>query len=309
MSEFKINYEKLTGDIHQLISEYYKQNILRISEPKFHDIMIINVTDQIIKNYQIENFELIRELVEEQHDKLFNQRYDYIKRTNDHYIGNAYRIEFDQCEDMALLYVSKKLEIVNKRANFGISSDKKSWIYTVGKMLYENETGAKIGKSGLIQHPTIPSIICEFDGIIENAESPLYGRIVKINNVQTKYNIGVPYEEAWIQLQMQMACCDLQFCDYVETQIKEYETEEDFFADEERTKGLILILENSRGTFYKYMPVRIGTIVEEINGWMEKAYSPEYTFVNAIFWYLENYEITLVVRNENWLNKSTLSTL
>jgi len=109
-----------------------------------------------------------------------------------------------------------------------------------------------------------------------------------------------------MQMQMQMACCDLEFCDYVETQIKEYETEEDFFADQEKTKGLILILENSRGTFYKYMPVTIGTEMEEIKVWMEKAYSPEYTFVSAIFWYLENYEITLVVRNQDWFDKLTL---
>jgi len=225
MSEFKMNIEKFTGDMQQLIAEYYKTNILRISEPKFHNIMIINVTDQILKNYQIENFELIQELVKEQHDELFNERYNYINRTNDHYVGNAYRIEFDQDEDAALLYVSKKMEIIKKRANFGImdkswvdkswvdkswvdkswvdkswvdkswvdkSLDKKSWIYTVGKMLYENETGAKISKSGRIQHPNIPSIICEFDGIIENVDSPLYGRIVKINNVKKKYNIGVP---------------------------------------------------------------------------------------------------------------------
>jgi hypothetical protein len=308
MSEFAINREKLTGDMQQLIMDYYKQNILRISNPRFHDIMISDVTGQIIQKYNFENynFELLHELVEEEHDEVFNSTYGYAKRTCDHYIGNAYRIEYDQDEDRSVIYVSKKMEVVKERALMNIlldkSPNKKSWIYTVGKMLYENETGAKIGEGGRIQHPQIPSIICEFDGIVENAESPLYGRMVKINNVQKKYNIGVPYEEEWIKLQMQMDCCDLDFCDYIETEIKEYGTEEEFFADEERTKGLILILENKGELICEYMPFNIGNKVDDIKGWIEQVYIDKYTLVNVIYWHLDNFDMTLVIRNKDWFD-------
>uniref|UniRef100_A0A6C0HYE5 Uncharacterized protein n=1 Tax=viral metagenome TaxID=1070528 RepID=A0A6C0HYE5_9ZZZZ len=305
MSAFEINQDKFIGDMKQTIMAHYKENILLISDPRFHDIMIGDVTGKIIQKYNFEghNFEVLRELVEEEHNEVFDNTYCYIKRTYDHYIGNAYRVEFGQDEDWASIYVSKKMETIKEVAQFNM---KNKWIYTVGKMLYENETGAKIGESGRIQHPHIPSIICEFDGIVENMESPLYGRIIEINNVQKKYNIGIPYEEEWIKLQMQMECCDLEFCDYVETQIKEYETEEEFFADEERTKGLILILEKNGESVYKYMPLTIGTEIKEIKAWMEETYNDEYKYVNTIYWYLENYEISLVIRNHDWFNKSNV---
>jgi hypothetical protein len=311
MTEFtNINTEKFTGDMQQLISDYYRQNITRISNPRFHDIMISDVTGQVIEKYRFEshNFELLYEILEEQHDELFNTQYCYFKRTNEHYIGNAYRYEFDQDEEYSVMYVSQKIDKIKEIAVFGNDvADKsvdKSWVYSVGKMIYENETGAKVGETGIIQHIRSPFIICEFDGIVENKESPLYGRIVKINNVQQKYNIGVPYEEDWIQAQLQMECCDLDFCDYVEIQIKEYETEEEFFKDKERTKGIILILQNNSGIIYKYMPLNIGTELEEIQKWMEQVYNNEYTFVKAIYWYLEDYEMTLIIRNQEWYKKS-----
>jgi len=298
-----INKEKFIGDINRSISEYYKRNIVRISNPKFHDIMISDVTGKLIESYGFENFELLQEIVEEEHNELFDKEFMYLMRTCEHYIGNAYIIEFDQDEDNAVFYTMYKMAKLKESAYVHVDSCV-PWVCNVGKMLYENETGAKIGESGRIQHPERPSIICEIDGIVENMESPLYGRIVKINNVQKKYNVGIPYEEEWIQLQMQMECCDLDFCDYVETQFGEYETEEEFFADKERTRGLILILEDNVGKIvYKCMPpIQISISVEAIKAWIETVYMEKYTFIKTIYWYLEKFEMTLVIRNKDWFD-------
>ena len=55
MSEFAINQEKFTGDIRHLIMIYYKDQIMRISDPRFHDIMIGDVTGEIIQKYNFEH--------------------------------------------------------------------------------------------------------------------------------------------------------------------------------------------------------------------------------------------------------------
>jgi hypothetical protein len=260
--------------------------------------MIGDVTGEVIEKYGLEDFELLREIVEEEHDKLFETTYCYHKRIYNHYIGNAYMFEFDQSYDYAVLYASQKMAKVRERANI-YDINQKSWIYTVGKMLYENETGAKLGIGGIIQHRDKPFVICEFDGIVENTESPLYARIVKIKNVN---NFGIPCEEDWNQMQLQMELCDLDFCDYVETQIGEYETEEEFFADEERTRGLVLVLHDGVEVVYKYMPLEISISVDEIKAWMETVYTEKYTLVKTIYWYLNDYEMKFLVRNQDWFD-------
>jgi hypothetical protein len=307
MSQFTINKEKFAGDMQQLIADYYKQNISRISDPRFHDIMICNVTGQVIEKYAFEchNFELLREIVEEEHEDLFNQNYYYIRRTCEHYIGNAYTIEYGQEADAARLYTMAKMATIQSDFTNVIHIP---WQYTVGKMLYENETGAKIGDPIQYIDESMYKIkigIHVIDGIVENMESPLYGRIVKINN-SIKYtdgipNIRVPCEEDWIQMQMQMQYCDLDFCDYIETQIGEYETEEEFFKDEERTRGIILVLQDSANKIvYKFMPVDIQISMKEIKAWMETVYDNTYRFAKTIYWYLDNFEMTLVMRNHHW---------
>jgi hypothetical protein len=305
MSEFSINNDKFSGDMQQLISDYYNQNIVRISDPRFHDIMISDVTGQVIEKYAFEshNFLLLREIVEEEHEDLFNENYCYIRRTCDHYIGNSYRIEYDQEEERVLSYTMEKMATI-KQSDFTKVIDI-PWQYTVGKMLYENETSAKI--SSPIQYIDESTSkrkigIHTIDGIVENVESPLYGRIIKINNSINYIDCsGIPCEEDWIQMQMQMQYCNLDFCDYIETQIGEYETEQEFFKDEERTRGIILVLQDSANKIiYKFMPLDIPILVEEIKAWMENVYMEKYIFVKTIYWYLDNFEMTLVIRNHTW---------
>ena len=55
--------------------------------------------------------------------------------------------------------------------------------------------------------------------------------MLEIKNVVSRKINGIPKKEYWIQMQLQMEVCNLNECDFLETQFKEYETEEEFILD------------------------------------------------------------------------------
>jgi hypothetical protein len=97
-------------------------------------------------------------------------------------------------------------------------------------MIYEHLTGAKLDFFGCIVHSEYGFIGASPDGIVVNPESALFGRLVEIKNIYNREMDGTPSEAYWTQMQIQMQCCDLEACDFVETRFKEYESAEEFWA-------------------------------------------------------------------------------
>ena len=97
-----------------------------------------------------------------------------------------------------------------------------------------------------------PLQVCEFSVETESQTTPLlkdvdrYGRMIEIKNIVNRDITGIPKEEYWIQMQIQMETCDLNECDFVETRFKEYENEEDFFTNKDLhvRSGVILYFIN-----------------------------------------------------------------
>jgi hypothetical protein len=145
------------------------------------------------------------------------------------------------------------------------------------------------------------------DGIVTNPESPLYGRLVEIKNIYNREMDGIPSEAYWIQIQIQLECCDLDFCDFVETRFKEYESEESYLAetDDERIRGIILHMVPRDGKsnipLYQYMPLD----TENKDIWIEdtkRAVEETYVVYNTIYWYLDDIQMTTVTKNEKWFS-------
>lgn len=177
-------------------------------------------------------------------------------------------------------------------------------------IVYEKITGAKIEEFGCIQHPKYSFIGASPDGIITNKESKLYGRMVEIKNIYNREMNGIPSEAYWIQMQIQMECCDLEVCDFVETRFKEYENAECFWEehDETLTRGIILHFIVKDGTsnipVYKYMPLSINLIKEEVEDWINIVKSEmaekSYAVFQTIYWYLDEIAMTTIYRNTEW---------
>ena len=86
-------------------------------------------------------------------------------------------------------------------------------------IFYEKMYNTKIGEFGCIKHKTIKHLAASPDGINIKKNNSRYGRLLEIKNIVNREINGRPKKEYWIQMQMQMECCDLDECDFIETTI------------------------------------------------------------------------------------------
>ena len=112
-------------------------------------------------------------------------------------------------------------------------------------------------------------------------------------------------------MQLQMETCDLDECDFLETQFVEYENEDAFkndgeFAETESgdMKGVIMYFSSKEGVpIYKYKPLSI-LCCEDFESWEQQQMAEqeigENIWIKNIFWKLEECSCVLVVRNKKW---------
>ena len=108
--------------------------------------------------------------------------------------------------------------------------------------IYEHKEHVVLNAAyGCIRHPDHAFLGASPDAIVADPASPKYGRMVEIKNIVNREITGVPLEHYWIQMQAQMEVCDLDECDFVETQIREYTDAAECFADTTREyRGIII---------------------------------------------------------------------
>jgi hypothetical protein len=164
---------------------------------------------------------------------------------------------------------------------------------------------------GCIQHDTYKFLGASPDGINVDPKSQRYGRMLEIKNPTSREITGIPKEDYWIQMQLQMETCNLNECDFLETVFKEYETEEEFMADgtftyteDDQLKGMIIYFIKDGKPLYEYMPLHISN--EEYIVWYEQMMEKhaDLTWIRDIFWRLEDYSCVLVLRNKLWFQNA-----
>jgi putative phage-type endonuclease len=178
-------------------------------------------------------------------------------------------------------------------------------------MLYEKRNKVKVGEFGCIQHPLYSFIGASPDGIVISEDSPAYGRMLEIKNVVSREITGIPKMDYWVQMQIQMEVCNLNECDFLETQFKEYdETEEDLFYKNKHQylyNGLIVFFLNRDfvdGTHhYVYMHFNIRLSKADVGAWVDSqkvVLKDTHILFKRIYWYCETYSCVLVKRNRHW---------
>ena len=177
-------------------------------------------------------------------------------------------------------------------------------------MIYEDKYPTTIVKTdyGCIPHPTYPFIAASPDGInISPNCSEKYGRMVEVKNIYNRDITGIPLEEYWIQMQIQMETCGLDVCDFLETRFKEYSGEEAFYSDiSPEYKGVILFLLGKSGVAdhrFEYMPLYVNLEKKYVDKWIQeirKKVSDTHLVYETIYWYLDEYSCVVVERNRPW---------
>jgi putative phage-type endonuclease len=203
-------------------------------------------------------------------------------------------------------------------------------------MLYEDQYNTSIEDFGCIQHEKYSFIGASPDGINNNPQSSKYGRMLEIKNIVNREINGIPSKLYWIQMQIQMESCNLDYCDFLETQFKEFESEEQFYENNNKTKGVILhfierisigggictssktneiemttgyqLAQQTSGVpKYVYMPLDIELTRESIEQWIEMTRNKmrrSWSLYSIDYWYLEKQSCVLVERNKQWFEKA-----
>jgi putative phage-type endonuclease len=192
--------------------------------------------------------------------------------------SNAYKVFESQSVQNQLIYEKcQPLKVVDVNSCSGVN------IHTtlhwgqkyepVSAMIYEDMYHTKLGDFGCIKHRHYKCIAASPDGINIDTTTVRYGRMIEIKNIVNREINGNPKKEYWVQMQLQMEICDLDECDFLETQFVEYENESDFISDSDtnedpstkytRTKegcykGMIMYFADSNGNpIYKYKDVNM----------------------------------------------------
>lgn len=199
--------------------------------------------------------------------------------------------------------------------------------------IYQRRNNTRLGEFGCIQHsdPRLSFLGGSPDGINIDASSPLFGRMVEIKNIVNRDITGIPKEEYWIQMQIQMETCDMDACDFVETRFVEYEDPQDYYDDvqidctysysscgtnsncwdegDNVARGIIIYFVDleTRKPHYEYMPFEYAD-VDTQEAWIVNTISrfgtddgkQKYVWIRNIYWKLDQYSCVLVRRNRIW---------
>ena len=230
--------------------------------------------------------------------------------------SNIWKVFSSQAQQNSLIYEKCNPESSQKKTrevsnatnplNWGIKYE------PVSIQIYEHRNvGTKVKTDySCILHPAYPFIGASPDGIVISGEKT--GRMVEVKNIYNREITGIPLDEYWVQMQIQMETCDLDECDFLETRIKEYETEPAFYEDSlAEYKGVILFFlpkleENTRKSpFFEYMPLFISLEKQNIQKWiesMQEKFQSEYVLYETVYWRLDEYSCVLVERNQEWFS-------
>ena len=219
----------------------------------------------------------------------------------------------------------------------------------IATKIYENIYDVKVNEYGLIPHlgtPKISYIGASPDGIassykLDNSFSEMIGRMLEIKcpltrTIKTEGEIDgtICPHYYWCQVQQQLECCDLEYCDFWQCNLKEYLNRDEWLEDNEPTisteeqnknipipfncqKGCIIQLlpKNKINEFClfdaKYIyPPDINITLFEYDKWIidtisqfYKKYYPimkDYVFDRVLYWKLVNSHNVVIKRDKEW---------
>jgi len=215
---------------------------------------------------------------------------------------------------------------------------------SIATMLYEHLKHQKVDEYGLIQHPKISFLGASPDGICSkyslDGEINLknYGRMVEIKcpfrrkiNMYGEIDDHICPHYYWIQIQLQLECCDLEYCDFWQCDIQEYTTIEDWMKpvetnhraeqnelsgiQDEWTYGFVLQYkmdnykkrnDTDKEVFcskYIYAPNHLGSYQDKIllsNKMIAENDIPGFTFDKVLYWRIVNSHCCEIKRDRKW---------
>jgi putative phage-type endonuclease len=212
---------------------------------------------------------------------------------------------------------------------------------SIAAQIYVQRANVKVKFFGLISHPKGIKVAASPDGICsherfdakDRSVCPLVGRMLEIKcvlsreiNSQGKLNGDQCPHHYWIQVQMQLECCDLDECDFWQCKLVEiprlqWATEIDARGNSKifnQEMGCIIqLLPEKKTSIYdaKYFyPEEVGWSKEKCDSWAMaemdrvkdgvKIDGQRYVFDRILYWRLEKAHVCLIERDRDWFAKA-----
>ena len=259
--------------------------------------------EEIYDNYQ-------KYKAQKQQVKFLKMIYQPAQRTPDWY---AMRMNMITASDIAAVvgecpYGNEKKVLLKKA---GLSNDvftgnfSTEWGVKYEPMacqIYELRNGVKINEFGLLPHYSNFQPQQEFlqpvsflgaspDGIRDD------GIMLEIKCPTSREITGIPPRYYWVQMQVQMECCNLDMCHFLECKFSEYALEDDFLAHiykSENEKGVIALnVTEHKYTYLFPLPKK----VSDIKKWCDEHRDQKLTYFE-----LEKYSCVDVKRDSEWFH-------
>ena len=209
---------------------------------------------------------------------------------------------YEKCKEVKIME-SQQFEgdILSPNArNWGIKYE------PVSVLIYEHKYNTLINnKYGCIPHETYP-IGASPDGINIKENHPKYGHLLEIKNIYNREMNGIPSKEYWIQMQIQMETCRLEYCDFLETRFKEYSKEEYEEDGTSEYKGIMLFFIPKENTTVQSQFIYVPFALENTDEWIDKKVLEMDSHILYIrtYWYLDEMFCTEIERNDIWFRSS-----
>lgn len=219
-------------------------------------------------------------------------------------------------------------------------------------MMYEYKNDVYTEEFGLLGHPEHYFLGASPDGICSPYKrdkitpTPLVGRMLEIKcPLMRKIKYSGDIKDTicpiyyWCQVQLQLECCDLDECDFVQCNIEEYKTRADWIADTDPNcnfkskkygleRGVLIEMLPAKLTEEDYedgkvkittvynqatflYPPKIDMSLEELDNWLLtqiENMKPTMKLNRVIYWRLIETNCTLILRDKDWF-KDNLPTL
>jgi putative phage-type endonuclease len=168
--------------------------------------------------------------------------------------------------------------------------------------IYEIRTKSHINAFGLLPHYSNFQHQDEFinpitflgaspDGIRDD------GIMLEIKCPTSREITGIPPRYYWVQMQVQMECCNLDMCHFLECKFTEYALEEDFLNhlhNNDKEKGVIALDEAVHNYMYLFpLPKKVSDI---------KKWCDEHRNCKLSYFEIEKYSCVEVKRDSEWFH-------
>lgn len=201
----------------------------------------------------------------------------------------------------------------------------------VATWIYQKRNDVDVVEFGCLPHRFVPYFGASPDGIcgIKSKNKNYIGRMLEIKCPKSRVITGFIPEVYRAQIQGQLEVCDLEYCDFLECEIKVYDSKEAFIEDSlviknedgsesieyrktkaGNEKGAIFEIQNSqtKAYTYKYNYESLDSL-DTINVWEDPLFdlvigSDDLEHAGTTFWYLNKMSTVLVQRDRRWFTEN-----